>query len=181
MKFESLLVEGAYMIKPESFEDERGIFRRHYCEEEYAKYGLETTVSQGNISENPFIYTLRGFHFQKGADGEAKTISCITGSIYNIIVDIRRNSETYMKWVAIEISSTGRESIYVPNGCANAYLTTKENTIVHYYMSKAYVANSYMGFNYMDKTFGFNWPHKVDRISDKDKNLPLFIDIVDEL
>ena len=181
MKFRNLLVEGAYIIEPKLFEDERGIFRRSYCEGEYANYGLETTVSQGNISENPFRYTLRGFHFQKGTDGEAKTLSCITGSIYNIIVDIRKTSKTYMKWVAVEISSAGKESIYVPSGCANAYLTMEDNTIIHYYMSKAYVAESYMGFNYKDETFEFTWPNKVERISDKDKNLPLFKDIVDKL
>lgn len=181
MEFRKLSIEGAYVITPKVFEDNRGVFRRHFCKQEYESHGLDVNVNQGNISENPYAYTLRGFHFQKGEHGEAKTISCLTGSIYNVIVDIRKYSRTYKNWVKVEISSINRKSIYVPSGCANAYLTTRENTIVHYYMSNEYKSDSYMGFNYRDKTFGFEWPHSPSRISEKDNNLPDFEDIENEI
>ncbi|MCB4421469.1 dTDP-4-keto-6-deoxy-D-glucose epimerase [Synechococcus sp. HB1133] len=180
MKFNHLEIENACIITPELYRDERGVFRRHFCVQEYAENGLEVDVMQGNISENPLIHTLRGFHFQSGDDGEAKTISCITGSIYNIIVDIRKHSKTYRQWVSLEISSENRKSIYVPSGCANAYLTMSEDTIVHYYMSKKYSANSYMGFNYNDTSFGFQWPCSPRLISEKDRNLPMFATITEE-
>ena len=86
MQFNELKIAGAFLIEPDLFCDERGIFRRHYCTEEYAKNGINTQVLQGNVSENPHIHTLRGFHYQVAPHAEGKTISCITGSIYNIIV-----------------------------------------------------------------------------------------------
>ena len=177
MEFKEMIIKDVWTIRPKLFEDNRGIFRRHFCQDEYKKHGLDINVSQGNVSENPFVHTLRGFHFQKGSDGEAKTISCITGSIYDIIVDIRKSSKTYMQWIAIEISAKDRKSIYVPAGCANAYMTTSDNTVVHYYMSKEYKPDSYSGFNYRDKMFEFEWPAKPARISDKDNNLPMYEDL----
>ena len=136
MKFKELSLSGVFLIEPDLFCDERGVFRRHYCREEYAKNGIKTGVSQGNVSENPHIHTLRGFHYQLAPHAEGKTVSCITGAIYNIIVDLREESTTYLQWEAVTVDSEKRNSLYVPPGCANAFLTMSSNTLIHYYMSE---------------------------------------------
>jgi dTDP-4-dehydrorhamnose 3,5-epimerase len=178
MQFDELRISGAFLIKPELFCDERGIFRRHYCSQKYAEHGIKTGVLQGNVSENPHLHTLRGFHYQIDPHAEGKTVSCIIGSLYNIIVDLRKDSKTYMEWESVILDSEKRNALYVPPGCANAFLTTKENTIVHYYMSELYAPDSYKGFSYKDPEFGFVWPSEVKHISEKDDNLPNFIDSI---
>lgn len=181
MKFNELCISGAFLIEPELFCDERGIFRRHYCKEEYETHGIKTGVLQGNVSENPHEHTLRGFHYQLSPHAEGKTISCITGAIFDIIVDLRKESKTYMKWEAVNLDSDKRNALYVPPGCANAYMTTASNTIVHYYMSELYTPNSYQGFSYKDPEFNFKWPSEVKYISKKDKDLPNYLDSIEKI
>ena len=181
MQFNELSISGAFLIEPELFFDERGVFRRHYCSQEYAEHGIETGVLQGNVSENPHLHTLRGFHYQLAPHAEGKTISCITGAVYDIVVDVRKESETYMKWESVTLDSEKRNALYVPPGCANAFLTIKENTIIHYYMSELYAPNSDQSFSYKDPEFKFVWPSGVEHISDKDENLPNYIDSLKSL
>ena len=170
MKFIKLKIEGFYLIEHELFEDIRGVFRRSFCNKELKKNGINFEVKQGNISENYKKYTMRGFHFQKNSIEEAKIMSCLTGSIYNVVVDLRKNSETYQKSEAISLDSIKRYSILVPGGCANAFLTTKANTIIHYYMNDYFKPLTYSGFRYDDPFFKINWPHKPVIISNRDKN-----------
>lgn len=174
MKFIELGLQGAWLIEPVLFTDERGVFRRHFCAEEYAAHGLAPTVAQGNVSENPHNGTLRGFHYQVGRHAEAKTISCLTGGLYDIVVDLRPESPTFRQWISVEISASDRRSLYVPAGCANAWMTTEPNTVVHYYMTEAFSASSYRGFRYNDPAFGFRWPSEPRVISEKDRTLPAF-------
>lgn len=178
MQFNELSISGAFLIKPELFCDERGVFRRHYCSQEYAEHGITTGVLQGNVSENPHLHTLRGFHYQLAPHAEGKTISCISGAVYDIVVDLRNDSETYLKWESVTLDSNERNSLYIPPGCANAFLTTESNTIVHYYMSELYAPNSYQGFSYKDPAFNFIWPAEVKHISERDKNLPNYLDSI---
>lgn len=130
---------------------------------------------QGNVSENPQQYTLRGFHYQLAPYAEGKTISCISGGLYDIVVDLRLESKTYLRWVAVTLDSKDRNSLYVPAGCANAYLTTAPNTIVHYYMTEIYAPDSYRGFHYSDPAFNFSWPAPPSLISKKDRSLPRYV------
>ncbi len=174
MKFIEVGLEGVRLIEPEVFADDRGVFRRHFCAAEFAAHGLSATAVQGNISENPHQGTLRGFHFQLPPFAEAKTLSCITGAIYDIVVDLRSSSPTFMKWVAVEISADDRRSLHVPAGCANAWLTTAPNTVLHYYMSEPFRPGSYRGIRYNDPAFGFRWPMEPIVISEKDRSFPDF-------
>ena len=176
MQFNELSIAGVFLIEPDLFCDERGVFRRHYCSEEYAKHGINTGISQGNVSENPHIHTLRGFHYQLAPNAEGKTISCITGAIYDIVVDLRQDSKTYLKWESVTVDSVKRNQLYVPPGCANAFLTTKSNTIIHYYMSELYAPGSYRGFSYKDPEFDFIWPAQIEHISVKDDTAPNYLD-----
>ena len=175
MKFIPQKIKDHFLIIPDPHQDERGVFRRSYCQDEFSKYGIDFKVKQGNISENFNKYTLRGFHYQLPPSNESKIITCVTGALYNVVLDIRKKSKTYKQWVALEISSNKRESIYIPAGCANAFLTMEDNTIVHYYMGDSFSPNTYQGIRYNDPAFSVKWPCEPKLISEKDINLPDFI------
>jgi len=175
MKFLKQKINDLYLIKHDLHQDERGVFRRSFCEDEFTKYGIDFKVKQGNISENYKKHTLRGFHYQIFPSNESKVISCVTGSLYNVVIDLREDSKTYHEWVALEISSINKESIYVPAGCANAFLTMSENTIVHYYMGDSFSPDTYHGIRYNDPMFLVDWPCEPKIISEKDLNIPDYL------
>ena len=174
MNFFNQSIEGLVLIKPEVFKDNRGAFRRNFCAKELKENGIEFSVCQGNISENIAQYTLRGFHYQKNPSSESKVLTPVSGDIYNVVIDLRHSSPTFLKWVALEVSSSRRESLHVPAGCANAFLTTTPNTVVHYYMGDYFKPESYSGFRYNDPYFNVQWPHAPAVISDRDAAFPDF-------
>jgi dTDP-4-dehydrorhamnose 3,5-epimerase len=168
MKCFNQAIQGLVLIRPEVFKDNRGAFRRNYCAKELKQIGIDFSVCQGNISENPAQYTMRGFHYQKRPSGESKILTPVSGELYNVVIDLRPASATFLKWAALEISSLRRESLHVPAGCANAFLTTAANTVVHYYMGDYFKPESYSGFRYNDPYFNVQWPHPPAVISDRD-------------
>jgi dTDP-4-dehydrorhamnose 3,5-epimerase len=174
MKFFEQSIKGLYLIEPDTFIDERGAFRRSLCLDELKTACIDFTVCQGNISENFSQYTMRGFHFQKEPSAEAKIITPITGSLRNVVIDLRKNSETFLKWIALEVSSVKRDSLLVPAGCANAFLTMDTNTIIHYYMGDFFRAATYSGFRFNDPYFNIPWPVQPAVISERDKTFPDF-------
>jgi len=168
MKFHKQEIEDVFLITPEIFEDDRGFFNRSFCEKELKKYGIEFSVKQGNISENLKRGTLRGFHYQSSPSNENKILSCICGAIFNVIIDLRENSTTYLTSTCIEVDSRNKESILVPAGCANAFLTKYDNTIVHYYMGDFFQKDTYCGIRYNDPFFNIHWPFEPSIISQRD-------------
>ena len=174
MKFYEQKISGIFLIEPEPFKDERGIFRRHFCDDEFKSNGIVSNVKQSNISENKFAYTLRGFHYQIQPYGEGKTLCCLKGEIYDIIVDLRENSTTYMKWIGFNLNDMNKLSVHIPPGCANAFLTMESNCLIHYYCSMSYNPNAERGIRYNDPAFDFKWPHEIEVISDKDNGHPDF-------
>jgi dTDP-4-dehydrorhamnose 3,5-epimerase len=172
MKFSKTKIAGVMVIEAEPFIDDRGAFRRHFCETEFAKNNIVTDVSQCNVSENKFAHTLRGFHYQLDPFSEGKTLSCLNGRIFDIVVDLRKESETYMDWVGIELSKENRKSIHIAPGCANAFLTLEDDSLIHYYCSQSYAPESERGIRYNDPSFGFKWPETPKIISEKDLNHP---------
>jgi len=136
------------------------------------RHGVNFVVKQGNISENFKKHTLRGFHYHTQQTYESKVLSCITGSIYNVVIDLRENSKTFRQTVVLEISAEERESIHVPAGCANAFLTMSDQTIVHYYMGDFFNPDTYKGIRYNDPSFKVRWPCEPEIISDRDLNFP---------
>jgi dTDP-4-dehydrorhamnose 3,5-epimerase len=171
MIFHQQQIADVFLIDSQSHKDERGLFRRHYCENELKEIGINFTVKQGNISENAKKHTIRGFHYQKVPSKESKIISCISGSIFNVIIDLRKNSPTFLKLQEFNISSESRQSLYIPVGCANAFLTLENNTWIHYYMNDFFTTDS-LGFRYNDPAFAINWPVKPKHMSEKDRNYP---------
>lgn len=174
MKFYEQEISGVWVIEAEPFTDNRGVFRRHFCQQEFGERGIETRICQANISENHRKYTLRGFHYQIEPFAECKTISCMHGAIFDVVADLRPKSQTFLKWISVELNSKNNFSLHIPAGCANAYLTLEDNTIIHYYMSEFYSQESYRGFRYNDPLFGFVWPAEPTVISDRDRSYPDF-------
>ncbi len=170
MKFLKQKIKDVFIIKPEPFKDKRGVFRRHFCKKELKKFGIETSVQQANISENPKRGTLRGFHYQKKPHQEAKTISCLKGSFFDVIIDLRKNSPTYRKWQSFVITEKNRLSLHIPKGCANAFLTLENNTLIHYYCSNSYNPKFESGVLFNDPSLKIKWPFKPIHISEKDKS-----------
>ena len=168
MKYLDQKIAGVKLIKHEPFVDERGSFTRTYCKNIFNSFGIEKNISQANLSFNKYNLTLRGFHYQEEPYSQARTINCIVGSIYDIVVDLRKKSKTYLKWISFEINDTDNISIYVPKGCANAFLTLKSNTICNYFFSSDFYPSAYKGIRYNDPLFGFKWKKKPKYISKKD-------------
>ena len=171
MIFKKQELEGVFLLEAQSHHDERGLFRRHYCEKEFLDNGIVFSVKQGNISENKYKYTMRGFHYQNPPSKESKIISCISGSVYNVLIDFRKGSPTFLKWQEFNLSSEGRESLFIPVGCANAFLSLEDNTRIHYYMNDFFTTDS-LGFRYNDPAFTIPWPAEPQHISDKDLTYP---------
>jgi dTDP-4-dehydrorhamnose 3,5-epimerase len=174
MKFTELRIPGVWLIEPDVHADSRGSFRRHFCAREFDAHDMETVVAQGNISENAAQGTLRGFHYQVEPHAEAKTLSCLTGAIYDVVLDLRPSSPTFLTWDAIEISARDHRSLYVPAGCANAWLTTEPHTILHYYMSTFFLPEASRGIRYNDPKFRVRWPSEPSVISERDRGYPDF-------
>ena len=168
-------LDGLFSLIPESFSDERGSFNRSFCLDVLKQYNINFQVCQCNISRNPHQYTLRGFHYQKQPAAEQKLLTCITGDIYNVVLDLRPDSPTYLCHDSILLSESTKAVLYVPAGCANAFLTTTPDVIVHYYMGNYYNPGLYRGIRFDDSFFNIPWPHPPLHISEKDRNLPDFI------
>ena len=174
MNFSELFIKDAYLITPEIYSDNRGHFNRSFCQKEFEANGLDNLVAQGNISENPIKFTLRGFHYQINPHQESKTITCLTGSIFNVIIDLREESSTFLKYVSVKLSSKEKKSIYVPKGCANGWMTLEKNTLIHYYMSSFYKPGFDRGIRFDDAFFKIKWPSDPSLISEKDLSYPDF-------
>lgn len=172
MQFEPQSLSGAFLIRPSPFTDERGVFRRHFCAREFAIHGIASHVLQSNVSENTHAFTLRGFHYQTAPHGEGKTLTCLRGSLFDIMVDLRPDSPTFMQWISFELDGENRHSIHIPPGCANAFLTLADETLVYYVVSEYYQPAAERGVRWNDPRFGFRWPREPLHISAKDASWP---------
>ena len=161
-------IDGLQVISPVLYSDERGEVLESYGNELKSKIDAKN-LEQTLISTSSFG-VLRGFHYQSEPCKEAKTISCLNGEIYDVIIDLRKSSPTYLDHCSVKISSNNKKSIHIPYGCANAWITTMSNTIIHYYMSDPYSPNYGQGIRYNDPFFKISWPMEPNLISEKDLN-----------
>jgi len=174
MIFEETILKGAFLIKPERLEDERGFFARVWCRKEFDAHGLGTTLVQCNVSFNASKGTLRGMHYQAPPHEEAKLVRCTMGAIYDVIVDLRKDSPTYRRHVGEVLSAENRNMFYIPEGFAHGFITLEDRTEVFYQMSAFYDAESARGVRWNDPAFGILWPAEVTVISERDRNYPDF-------
>lgn len=176
MIFRETKLKGAYIIELEPVEDKRGYFARTFCVEEFRRHGINFEVLQCNISFNKKRGTLRGMHYQVAPHEEAKLVSCISGAIYDVIVDLRVGSPTYCQWLGVRLAacspgSTGYKMLYVPKGFAHGFQTLEDNSVVYYQMSEFYHPESASGVRWNDPAFGIRWPEVESMvISDKDSS-----------
>jgi dTDP-4-dehydrorhamnose 3,5-epimerase len=170
MIFTETKIKGVYIIEPELLTDERGFFARSFCKEEFQKYGLEMDIVQCNISYNAKKGTLRGIHYQIPPFEEAKIVSCTKGSIYDVVVDLRRDSSTYCLWHSEKLSVDSYRMLYIPKGCAHGFQTLEDNCIVYYQMGAYYHSECAVGIRWNDPAIDIVWPIPAGIISEKDKN-----------
>ena len=174
MIFKETKIKGPYIISLDKHEDERGFFARSFCQKEFKEHGTDFNVAQCNISYNKEKGTLRGMHYQSAPFGEAKLIGCIRGRIYDVIIDLRKDSDTYCKWISAELSEENHNILYVPKGFAHGFQTLEDNTTVFYQMSDFFHPECAKGIRWDDPLFSIDWPLKDKIISEKDKTYPLF-------
>ncbi len=172
MRFTETKVAGAYLIEPEPIADERGFFARSFCREEFAAHGLNPAVAQGNVSFNHARGTLRGLHYQAAPYQEAKLIRCTRGAIWDVAVDLRADSPTYLAWAGFELTDQNRAMLYVPEGCAHGFLTLTDGAEVTYQMSAPYAPEASRGVRWDDPAFGIDWPGEVVVINQRDAGYP---------
>jgi dTDP-4-dehydrorhamnose 3,5-epimerase len=170
--FTPLSVQGAWRVTHERIHDHRGFFARAWCAGEYARQGLNPRVAQASWSQSLTRGTLRGLHFQVAPREEAKTVSCVRGAIFDVIVDVRRGSPTYLQWCGVELTQDDFAAVYVPEGCAHAFLTLADDTVVHYQISEVHDAACYRGARWDDPAFGIRWPFAPTVILDRDASYP---------
>lgn len=174
MKFTPLILPGAFVVEIQKVEDERGFFARTWCTREFAEHGLNAGLVQANISYNARLGTLRGMHYQAAPNEEAKLVRVTRGAIFDVIVDLRSESPTYMKWVGVELRAEDYRALYIPEGFAHGFLTLSDETEVNYLMTAFFVAESARGFRWDDAAIGISWPAAVNVIAKKDEIWPPF-------
>tara|TARA_B100001564_G_C20323521_1_gene526867 strand:+ start:59 stop:595 length:537 start_codon:yes stop_codon:yes gene_type:complete len=166
-------IKDVFLINHNLFKDKRGSFKRGVCITELKKNNIKFDIKQANFSENLIKGTLRGFHMQRYPYQESKLLTCARGSIFNVIIDMRKNSKTFGKHASFVLNEKNKNSVLIPKGCANAFLTLENNSLIHYYCSQIYSSKHEMGFRYDDPFLKIKWPIKIKIISEKDLNHPL--------
>lgn len=172
MKFTPTPLAGAYLIELEQLEDERGFFARSFCQNEFKAHGLDPVVAQCNVSFNRKRGTLRGLHYQAEPHAEAKLVRCTRGAIWDVIVDLRKDSPTIHKWHAAELTAENRRALYIPAGFAHGFQTLADDSEVLYQMSEYYDPGLARGVRWDDRTLAIRWPIKQAIISSRDRAFP---------
>ena len=174
MKFTETPLKGAYVIDLEKRGDDRGFFARFFCKNEYAELGLSNEIVQMNTSLSATQGTLRGMHYQLAPKAETKIVRCLRGALYDIILDIRKDSETFGQSFGIELSAENRTQLYVPKGFAHGFITLQPDTEALYLVDEYYSPEHERGIRYNDPKFSLEWPAEPVVISDKDRDARLF-------
>jgi dTDP-4-dehydrorhamnose 3,5-epimerase len=172
MQFHQTPLQGCYVIEPELIRDHRGFFARVWCRQELEQHGLKAELMQSNIGFSVRKGTLRGLHFQTGAHAEVKIVRCTRGAMYDVVVDLRRESATYKRWFGVELTAENEKMIYVPEGFAQGYLTLADNTEMNYHTSKLFDRGAATGVRFDDPQFGITWPIEIAVMSEQDRQWP---------
>jgi len=172
MRFHDTKLDGPWLIETDPAHDERGFFARTFCAREFADHGLETRFVQHSVSHSKRRHTLRGMHFQSGPHAEVKLVSCIRGAIFDVIVDIRPASRTYLQWQGFKLTSRNRRQLYIPKGFAHGFQTLTDDAVVSYLISEFYAPESASGFRFDDPVLAIDWPVVPTVVSDRDRRWP---------
>jgi dTDP-4-dehydrorhamnose 3,5-epimerase len=174
MIFTETSLAGAFHIDIQKLEDPRGFFARTFCQKEFVEHGLNTRIAQSNVSYNSKKGTWRGLHLQISPYEEAKLVQCMSGAIYDVIVDLRPKSATYLKHLGVTLRAEEYQMLYIPEGFAHGFLTLTDHVNVFYQMSEFYAPEYARGFRWNDHAFGVVLPEEVKVISERDAHYPDF-------
>jgi dTDP-4-dehydrorhamnose 3,5-epimerase len=173
LHFEETKIKGCFIIKRTPFRDERGQFSRMFCINEMKAAGIDFNIVNVNNSVNTKKGILRGLHMQTGAFAEDKFVSCLSGSILDVCVDVNEKSPTFGQYVSVILSEENDTSLLIPKGCAHGYLTLTENTNIVYFVTSFYNKDSEKGYRYDDPLFKINWSDFLPEpyiLSEKDRS-----------
>ena len=174
MRFEPLALDGAWLIRPDKASDERGFFARIICVKEFAAHGLRGSFVQSSISHNRQRGTVRGMHFQWPPSQEAKLVRCIRGGICDMLIDLRPESPTFLRHVAVTLDDAGDDSVYIPPGFAHGFQTLTDNALVQYHMTDEFRPDLADGFRWNDPAFSITLQLPVSVIAPRDADYPPF-------
>ncbi|UFP96564.1 dTDP-4-dehydrorhamnose 3,5-epimerase [Gloeobacter morelensis] len=180
MQFITTKLAGAWIIELERREDERGFFARTFCAREFEAQGLAGTFAQSNLSYNHRAGTLRGMHYQVAPALETKLVRCTRGAIYDVIVDLRPGSRTYLQHIGVELSEDNRRALYVPGLFAHGYQALTDGAEVLYQVGEFYTPGYERGLRYDDPALAIDWPLPVSVLSTKDNGWPLLAPAMQE-
>lgn len=169
MNFHPLSVAGAWLIEPERLADERGFFARTWCSRSFAEMGLNPHLRQCSISFNEKCHTLRGLHYQRHPYAEAKLVRCTQGAAYHVVLDLREESGTYLRWSSTTLSGANCSMLYVPEGVAHGFMTLQDATEIFYQISEFHAPQSAAGVRWNDPAFRIEWPAEAAVISRRDR------------
>jgi len=173
MKFIETPMAGAYIIELEPFLDDRGFFARTFCRKELAKIGFDKQVVQINHSLTRQKGAIRGMHYQHPPACEIKIVRCMQGTVFDVMVDVRAGSPTFLKWYGIELSKDDMRMVYIPEGFAHGFQTLTDNAELIYFVSAFYSPELEGGLRFDDPAIAINWPLPAGDVSAKDRNCPL--------
>jgi dTDP-4-dehydrorhamnose 3,5-epimerase len=174
MIFRETKLKGAFVIEEERYEDERGYFARTWSAQEFEAHGIFSQIAECNISFNKKKGTLRGMHFQQPPFAQAKLVRCTRGAVYDVAIDLRRESETFKQWIAVSLAANSGLMFYIPKGFAHGFQTLEDESEVFYQMSDVYNPESAGGVRWNDPAFGIEWPAAERIIIARDREYPDF-------
>lgn len=176
MKFIQLPLRGAYVIEPEAFQDKRGTFVRLFCKDELKRIKNTREIVQINHSITVQKGAVRGMHYQRRPKAEIKIVKCLCGAIFDVIIDLRKGSPTFLKWYGEILSAENMRMLYIPEGFAHGFQTLESNSELLYFHTEFYSPRHEGGIRYDDPRVGIQWPLEVVEISERDMNHPLIND-----
>jgi dTDP-4-dehydrorhamnose 3,5-epimerase len=172
VRFVETELPGAFLIEVEPHRDERGLFARTFCGDEFAARGLASSFAQCSTSWNARAGTLRGMHWQDPPQAEVKLVRCTAGAIFDAIVDLRPGSPTRGRWLSVELAAETRRMLYVPEGFAHGFQTLRDASEVFYQISRSQAPAAARGFRFDDPDVGIRWPLPPGEMSARDRELP---------
>ena len=172
MKFEPTPIPGAHVVAIERLADDRGFFARIWCRDEFRAHGLDVDIVQASVSYNRQRGTLRGMHFSRAPSTEGKLVRCSRGSVFDVIVDLRADSPSYLSHFCVTLDADRHNALFIPQGVAHGFQTLEDDCEVTYMMTDVYRPELADGVRYDDPAFGIRWPLPVSCIADRDRSYP---------
>jgi dTDP-4-dehydrorhamnose 3,5-epimerase len=172
MQFTETEIRGAFILDAEQIADERGFFARSWARDEFEAHGLNPHLAQCNLSYNHRKGTVRGMHWQAAPHAETKLVRCTQGGIYDVVVDLRADSPTYLRWIGAELTAENRRALYIPEGCGHGFQTLADATEVLYMITEYYTPAAARGMRWNDPAITVTWPLAVTVISERDAQYP---------